>query len=66
MQKDFPMVAKIELQLTQECEMDHLPNRPSKRSSRSITFVAMSLTRSEFDSYYNFSVCSFLDVFYCK
>ncbi len=30
MQQDYPMIAKIEVELTQEKEMDHLPNRPSK------------------------------------
>ena len=30
MQSDYPMIAKIEVELTQEKEMDHLPNRPSK------------------------------------
>jgi len=29
MQTDYPMIAKIEVELTQEKEMDHLPNRPS-------------------------------------
>jgi hypothetical protein len=32
MQQDYPMIAKIEVELTQEKEMDHLPNRPSKFS----------------------------------
>ena len=31
MQNDYPMIAKIEVELTQEKEMDHLPNRPSKK-----------------------------------
>ena len=30
MQNEYPMIAKIEVQLTQEKEMDQLPNRPSK------------------------------------
>ena len=30
MQHEYPMLAKIEVQLTQEKEMDSLPNRPSK------------------------------------
>jgi hypothetical protein len=30
MQTDYPMIAKIEVELTQEKVMDHLPNRPSK------------------------------------
>jgi len=29
MQNDYPMIAKIEVELTQEKEMDQLPNRPS-------------------------------------
>jgi len=31
MQNDYPMIAKIEVELTQEKEMDQLPNRPSKK-----------------------------------
>ena len=30
MQKDYPMLAIVEVELTQEKEMDELPNRPSK------------------------------------
>ena len=30
MQREFTEVAKIEVELTQEKEMDKLPNRPSK------------------------------------
>ncbi len=30
MQREYPMIAKIEVQLTQEKEMESLPNRPSK------------------------------------
>jgi hypothetical protein len=30
MQKDYPMIAVVEVELTQEKEMDKLPNRPSK------------------------------------
>ncbi len=30
MQLEYPMVAKIECEMTQEKEMDELPNRPSK------------------------------------
>ena len=32
MQNEYPMIAKIEVQLTQEKEMDQLPNQPSKSS----------------------------------
>ena len=34
MQNDYPMIAKIEVELTQEKEMDHLPNRPSKKDKK--------------------------------
>ena len=30
MQLDYPMMAKVEVEMTQEKEMDELPNRPSK------------------------------------
>ena len=30
MQIQYPMMAKIEVEMTQEIEMDQLPNRPSK------------------------------------
>lgn len=30
MQHEYPMLAKIEVELTQEKEMDELPNRPGK------------------------------------
>ena len=31
MQLDYPMMAKVEVEMTQEKEMDQLPNRPSKK-----------------------------------
>ena len=30
MQLQYPMLAKVEVEMTQEKEMDELPNRPSK------------------------------------
>ena len=30
MQIQYPMLAKVEVEMTQEKEMDELPNRPSK------------------------------------
>jgi len=39
MQQDYPMIAKIEVELTQEKEMDHLPNRPSKFQVQSVSRI---------------------------
>ena len=39
MQNDYPMIAKIEVELTQEKEMDHLPNRPSKKNKKSRNYL---------------------------
>ena len=33
MQIQYPMLAKVEVEMTQEKEMDELPNRPSKFGS---------------------------------
>ena len=33
MQRDYPTIERIEVQLTQEKEMDRLPNRPSEEAS---------------------------------
>jgi hypothetical protein len=49
MQQDYPMIAKIEVELTQEKEMDHLPNRPSKFSNIFFYFSIMRINGSNFD-----------------
>ncbi len=49
MQQDYPMIAKIEVELTQEKEMDHLPNRPSKLDS--ILILVYLNHRLKFNSY---------------
>lgn len=43
MQNDYPMIAKIEVELTQEKEMDQLPNRPSKIFHVKLRIIAISM-----------------------
>ena len=44
MQKDYPMLAIVEVELTQEKEMDELPNRPSELIAFLSSFL-LSITK---------------------
>ena len=39
MQNEFPMLRKIEVELTQEKEIEKIPDRPSKLYSMILTFL---------------------------
>ena len=39
MQIQYPMLAKVEVEMTQEKEMDELPNRPSKFGSPTLPTI---------------------------
>jgi len=43
MQNEHPMMSKIEVQLTQEKEMETLPNRPSECAWKVFTFRCLSV-----------------------
>ena len=44
MQIQYPMLAKVEVEMTQEKEMDELPNRPSKFGSPTYLLIKIYLS----------------------
>ena len=48
MQSEYPMMSKVELELTQEKEMDALPIRPSK--------IFLALSTKVMDNYFLISI----------
>ena len=48
MQVQYPMLAKVEVEMTQEKEMDELPNRPSKFLNYLHTYLHKYVTKRQF------------------
>ena len=44
MQLQYPMLSKVEVEMTQEKEMDELPNRPSKFGSPTYLLIKIYLS----------------------